>query len=188
MAKPPVLRGKHVTLRPFKPDDILDRYNCGRNAEYVEMMGADSQALPPLGLTEVKSWYTQMSRQPNCWAIEAEKACIGTARIHGIDEAHLRGRYAIGIFDPSAWGLGLGTEATRMVMRYAFETLRLHRVDLRVLAFNDRAIACYAKSGFSIEGYERESAWIDGAWHDDVIMSTLDREYIMLVKRWRLKK
>jgi [ribosomal protein S5]-alanine N-acetyltransferase len=49
-------------------------------------------------------------------------------------------------------------------------------VDLRVLAFNERAIACYTKCGFVIEGRERETALIDGTWYDDVMMSILEHE------------
>jgi RimJ/RimL family protein N-acetyltransferase len=37
--------------------------------------------------------------------------------------------------------------------------MNLHRVDLRVLAFNDGAIASYRKCGFVQEGCERESCW-----------------------------
>ncbi|MCI2424239.1 GNAT family N-acetyltransferase [Saccharopolyspora sp. K220] len=74
-------------------------------------------------------------------------------------------------------GRGLGSEATQLVLEYAFTELGLHRVDLRVLAFNERAIACYTTCGFVIEGRERETALIDGRWHDDVMMSILDHEY-----------
>jgi RimJ/RimL family protein N-acetyltransferase len=51
--------------------------------------------------------------------------------------------------------------------------LGLHRLSVRVLAFNGRAIRAYQKCGFRIEGRERESAWIDGTWHDDLIMGLL---------------
>ena len=71
----------------------------------------------------------------------------------------------------------MGTEASRLVLAYAFEVLLLHRVELRVLAFNERAIACYERCGFRREGVEREGAWIGGEWQSDVIMSILEQEY-----------
>jgi RimJ/RimL family protein N-acetyltransferase len=55
--------------------------------------------------------------------------------------------------------------------------MNLHRVDLRVLAFNDGAIAAYRKWGFVAEGRERESCWLDGQWHDDIIMGLLAAEF-----------
>jgi RimJ/RimL family protein N-acetyltransferase len=60
---------------------------------------------------------------------------------------------------------------------YGFEELRLHRIDLRVLDYNARALRAYEKCGFVREGLERESALVDGTWHSDVIMSILEQEY-----------
>jgi RimJ/RimL family protein N-acetyltransferase len=55
--------------------------------------------------------------------------------------------------------------------------LGLHRVSVRVVAYNERAIQAYKKCGFRIEGREREAALVDGVWHDDVIMGVLESEY-----------
>lgn len=74
---------------------------------------------------------------------------------------------------------------TRLVLRYAFEDLGLHRVDLRVLEYNDRAIAVYEKCGFVREGVERESANVAGKWHSDLIMGILEHEYRALVSTWQ---
>jgi site-specific DNA recombinase len=57
------------------------------------------------------------------------------------------------------------------------------RVDLRVLAFNKRAIACYEKCGFVREGVVRESVVIGGEWQSDVLMSILEHEYGSLTSR-----
>ncbi len=181
----PVLRGKHVLLRPLRINDKLDRFACGRNAEYVRMMGGDFEAMPPLTPEEVDAWYDRMAREPHCWAMEHERRCIGTARLHSLDPAHRRARYAVGIFNAGAWGRGLGTETTRLVLRYGFDTLGLHRIDLRVLDYNERAIASYRKCGFVVEGVERDSALVGGEWHADVLMSILDHEFRKLAKRWR---
>ena len=56
--------------------------------------------------------------------------------------------------------------------------LRMHRIGIRVLAYNQRAIHAYKKCGFVIEGRERETAFVDGAWHDDVMMGLLDHEFL----------
>ena len=89
-----------------------------------------------------------------------------------MDAHNRRATYAIGVFDPRAWDQGFGTEATRLVLRYAFKTPKLHRADLRELASNHGAIACYGKCGFV-----REGAFIAGQWHSDVMMSILEQEY-----------
>jgi RimJ/RimL family protein N-acetyltransferase len=63
------------------------------------------------------------------------------------------------------------------VLEYAFGELGLHRIGLRVVAYNVRAIRCYSACGFIEEGREREAAHVAGEWHDDVIMGLLSREF-----------
>jgi len=65
----------------------------------------------------------------------------------------------------------------RLVLRFAFDRLQLHRISVRVLAYNRRAIRSYEKCGFVLEGREREAALVNGEWHDDCIMGLLDRDF-----------
>lgn len=178
----PTLQGECLVLRAPQDRDKQDRLAYGRNAEFLRMVGGDARNLKPLTSEQVGRWYERLVAEPFEWVIEVEGRCIGTARLHHVDEQNRRARYAIGIFDPSAWGKGLGTEATRLVLRYAFENLGLHRVDLRVLAYTHRAIACYEKCGFVQEGVEREGALIAGEWQSDVIMSILEHEFRQLCR------
>ena len=46
---------------------------------------------------------------------------------------------------------------TRTVVTYGLNDVGLHRIDLRVLAYNTRAIGCYLRAGFEEEGREREA-------------------------------
>jgi [ribosomal protein S5]-alanine N-acetyltransferase len=64
-----------------------------------------------------------------------------------------------------------------LALSHAFRPGGLHRVDLRVLEENGRAIRCYEKCGFVIEGREREGARIAGEWKTDVLMSVLEQEW-----------
>ena len=173
----PTLYGARVKLRLPIESDKKDRLAAGRDPEFRRMVGADPSDCPPLTLREVEQWYQQLCHAPLQWVIEAEGCCIGAARLHALDRANRRARYAIGIFSPEIRGRGYGAEATRLVLRYAFEKLGFHRIELRVLAFNHRAIACYRKCGFVEEGLERDSALIGAEWHSDVLMGILEQEY-----------
>lgn len=173
----PVLSDRDVTLRPPLPEDIQDRLRVGRVPEYILMCGGEPDDSTAYAEADAIAWYERALSEPYGWCIEVGKRCIGHARLHSVDEADRRARYAIGIFDPSAWGHRYGTRATKLVLRYAFEELSLHHVDLRVLAYSRRAIACYTATGFRREGIEREAAYIGGRGHDDVIMSILEQEY-----------
>ena len=148
------------------------------------MYGGDYRKVAPLTSAVVERWYEQLCADPLQWAIEADGWCIGTAQLHHLDEQNRRARYAIGIFNAAYWGQGIGTEATRLVLQYAFDDLHLHRVDLRVLTYNHRAIKCYEKCAFVREGIERESALVAGEWHGDLIMGILEQEYREVSKTW----
>jgi [ribosomal protein S5]-alanine N-acetyltransferase len=177
LSPPPVLEHGVVRLRPPCEQDKQDRLAYGRDPEFVRMVGGDIAKLQPLTVEKVEGWYKEVSELAHGWVIEVAGRCIGHARLHSLNERDRRARYAIGIYAPQARGHGYGTTATRLVLGYAFETLALHRVDLRVLTFNHRAIACYEKCGFVREGIERESALVDGVWCDDLMMSILEHEY-----------
>jgi RimJ/RimL family protein N-acetyltransferase len=177
-----------VTLRTPRASDKADRLACPRSAEAVRMYGGDYRNLNPVTTEEVERWYEWHSSDPLRWMIEAEGRCIGNARLTILDEENRRARYAIGLFDTTVWNRGYGTEATRLVLRYAFEQLHLHRVDLVVLEYNHRAIACYQKCGFVQEGVIRESALVADEWHNDVILSILEHEYRELSPGWNLPR
>jgi RimJ/RimL family protein N-acetyltransferase len=82
-----------------------------------------------------------------------------------------------------AWGKGYGTDATRALLRYAFEEANLHRIELEVFAFNPRAIRVYEKCGFKLEGVRKQALYREGEWHDEHIMAILRDEWLALHER-----
>jgi len=69
-----------------------------------------------------------------------------------------------------------------MVLHYAFEILEYHKVYLRVLDYNTRAIKCYEKCGFIEEGIDREGALINDTYCSDIYRGIIKSDYISLVK------
>jgi RimJ/RimL family protein N-acetyltransferase len=120
MNQSPLLEGKRVLLRKPVRQDVEDRMECGRHPEIVRMYGGDTRNMMPLTKDEVISWYDKVSSTRYVWMIEYKGECIGTARLT-VNEQDRRARYAVGMFDISKLGLGLGTEATQLVLQYAFE-------------------------------------------------------------------
>jgi RimJ/RimL family protein N-acetyltransferase len=152
------------------------------------MYGGDYRDLQPVTPQEVERWYQTYSSSPLSWVVEAGGRCIGNARLHDLNHEHRSARYAAGLFDTALWGRGYGTELTRLILRHAFEDMRLHRVDLIVLDYNLRAIACYKKCGLVEEGVLRESALVAGAWQSDLQMSILEHEYRDISTGWDLSR
>lgn len=99
---------------------------------------------------------------------------LGSVYIRDIDRHHNKAEYGIFIGESQERGRGLGTAAARLMLRYCFEEERLHRVFLRVLASNARAMRSYEKAGFMKEAYLRDDVRINGQYCDIVLMAALN--------------
>lgn len=71
---------------------------------------------------------------------------------------------------------GFGTDAMRVLCRFGFETMNLHRIELTVDATNERARHVYRKVGFHEEGALRDHRFVLGAYRDTVVMSVFRDE------------
>ena len=87
---------------------------------------------------------------------------------------------AIAIGERDNWGKGYGTDAMRLLLRYAFMEMNLERVSLVVFGYNERAQRSYLKVGFQVEGRQRERFRRDSQRHDLIFMSMLRGEWLAL--------
>ena len=170
------LKGRTIRLRRPSPEDVNIRFNLGRHAEIVRGFGGSFDSGDPYTLADAQAAIRLIEDDAHAWVIDAGRY-IGQVRFHSIDHGDRRAALAVGIDDPRRLGQGLGTEAVRLALSHGFRS-GLHRVTVRVVAYNARAIACYLKCGFVEEGREREAALVDGVRHDDVIMGLLAREFV----------
>ncbi|MGL4812198.1 MAG: GNAT family N-acetyltransferase [Beijerinckiaceae bacterium] len=175
----PILRTPRLSLRAPQPADVEARLEMGRDPEIYRLLGADISRLAPFGRDAAESWVARIAAHPAAWVIARDDRAIGEVALDNAVDSDMRASIAVAILDKTALGHGYGTEAVRAVCGFAFERLNLHRISVRVLAFNTRAIRAYEKVGFKQEGRERESAHVGDAWHDDVLMGLLAREFAL---------
>ena len=175
-----MLRGRSVLLRGVERADVPQLH---------EWSGADPAAF---ALTSAAPWvpktvadalaaYDSNERfRPRDahvpFAVEAEGALAGTVTLWGIDTLSRSGNLGIAL-GPHARGRGWGSDASRVLLGYAFRLRGLHRVQLQVLATNEAAVRAYEAVGFVHEGRRRESAWVDGAYVDELFMGLLEPEW-----------
>ncbi len=137
-------------------------------------------------------WRPQTLEQEQAWYDEApaaehsvtftliERATwrpIGTIGLNDIDHRNGRAELGIMIGEPECRGKGYGTEATRLLLDYAFTALGLHNVMLRVFSFNTAAIRAYERAGFREFGRRRECYLMNERLWDDVHMECLSTEF-----------
>jgi RimJ/RimL family protein N-acetyltransferase len=102
---------------------------------------------------------------------------IGIAELDGILWTHQNCWLSIGLGDRANWGQGYGREAMELLLKYAFNELNMHRVQLTVFSYNERAIALYEGLGFTREGIYREHLHRDGRRYDMYLYGLLRSEW-----------
>ena len=174
----PTLMQGPVTLRKIQESDIEDRLRIGSHHEFVHMCGGESLPAPEYPSRKAwEEWYETTRKAGFTWIIQVDSKCVGSAGFHQIRPEDNCAVYRIGIFDPAYHSKGIGSIATKLLLGYGFHVMKWHRIELRVLDYNHRAIRCYEKCGFRKDGLLRENALIDGVYYSDMVMSILDYEF-----------
>ena len=172
-----MLTGERVTLRPVREDDLPALYEWR-----IELATwGQTQEVAPYPLT----WETFRERQLRprtdqpeydvVFAVEVAGELVGRATLFHFDVLSRSCEAGLG-FGPGHRGKGYGRETLRLLVDFAFTHRNLRRVHLSTLASNEAAIRCYTAAGFVEEGRRRESAWVAGAYVDEVLMSVLDTD------------
>ncbi|HEY7032466.1 MAG TPA: GNAT family protein [Thermomicrobiales bacterium] len=102
---------------------------------------------------------------------------IGLANLRDLGSGHRTAEFGILIGETDCRGKGYGTEATQLVLDYAFTALGVHNVWLDTLSFNPAAIRAYTRAGFREIGRRREAHWIGDRAYDVVLMDCLATEF-----------
>ncbi len=146
-----------------------------------EIWRLTSWAAEPLRQKEVERLFEDRkgSAVNDSFAIhrEGEEEPLGVISLVNISEANASAELSIIVGEERDRNKGLGTEAIRVILRYAFEDLGLERVGLSVFEFNELAIQAYEKLGFQREGRMEQAIRRDGALHDAILMRIRAHEW-----------
>lgn len=112
-----------------------------------------------------------------CSILNDNDQLIGLISLVSIDDVHRSAEIHIMIGSSDDRNAGAGTFAVRTMLDHAFLNLNLHRVELSVLATNERAIRFYEKLGFVREGTKRKAKFKKGQYVDLLIYAILREEY-----------
>lgn len=183
-----MLKSTHIALSPISLDDLPDLYAWINDRDQVLM----NKPYSPIHEGHHRDWFDAIHHRDDViiFGIRLLKSAelshdsvlglgplIGSCQLHSINYVHRSAELQIRIGDASAQGMGYGTQATGLLLDFAFRDLNLHRVYLHVFANNERAIRMYEKIGFVREGIMRKMAHIDGVYIDAVLMGILREEY-----------
>jgi len=110
----------------------------------------------------------------------SDDSLIGFISLSDVLLKNRRGELGIGIPAKENRGKGYGSEAIQCLLRFAFDHLGLHKINLSVNANNMPAIHVYESLGFIREGINRQAFFHEGTWYDIY-------DYGLLQSEWRSK-
>jgi diamine N-acetyltransferase len=147
-----VIRGERVNLRPVRESDIEMLFRWGSDAEIVQWAGKKFDTEE-----EARDWYLSVHHlQKRSWIIETSDGyAIGEVEMANISWRLHTGELRIVIGEKSMWNQGYGQDAIRTCIRGLFGSTSLNEVFLKVDRQNLRALNCYQKVGFRVQGRVR---------------------------------
>lgn len=75
------------------------------------------------------------------------------------------------------WGKGYATETAKVLLRFGFDQLNLHRIFATCDPANIASAHVLEKIGMQLEGHLREHKWAKGKWCDSLLYAILDYEW-----------
>lgn len=173
-----LLRGEKIHLTAVLETD-LDRLTDWFSSDFEMLRRLGVHPFFPLTRQDEDEWLQRIiddhSRFTFAIRSLAEDELLGIGSLIHVD---WRSRHAeLGITLGAQRGQGYGSDAVRVLLRYGFMELNLHRVYLMVHGDNPRAIKSYEKVGFVHEGAVREALLREGRYVDIIRMSVLASEW-----------
>jgi RimJ/RimL family protein N-acetyltransferase len=178
-----ILQGELVKLTAEDPEVMAKKFALwNQDAGWVRFLDSE-----PSRLLSDKKWQEWLEKDLEksesdqiFFAIREIKSetLIGFIGLFDLYKTHGDAMVAIALGERDFWGKGYGTDAMRVMLRYAFHELNLRRMGLIVFEYNPRAMRSYEKVGFSVEGRVRGAMQRDGERWDYLFMGILRDEWL----------
>lgn len=174
-----ILQGKYVRLSALSRSDLPHFSQWYEDAGFSRLL--DAVPAKPKSIEQWRSWLEKTEGDSSTYIFGIRLVqggeLVGYLELDGILWNHRNCWLGLGIGQRDNWGKGYGREAMHLALKFAFHELNLHRVQLTVFGYNDRAISLYRQLGFTQEGVFREHLERDGQRFDMLLFGLLRNEW-----------
>ncbi len=174
-----MIEAKQINLRSLEMTDLERMHRWINDREITRFLSVRYQ----MSLAAEEAWLrgrtaALMAYGDVSFAIETKDGRhIGSCGLHQATPENRAASLGIMIGEKDCWSHGYGTDAVRTLARFGFDDMNLHRIELHVYDFNERAIAAYRRCGFVEEGRMRDAHYGGGRYIDVIVMSVLRDEF-----------
>lgn len=177
------IKGKKVVIRAICFDD-LDILLKAINSEELEKYELRTNF--PISYDDQKHWYEQQRNDSSGkkLVITYENKVIGYTNILNIDWVNRSAWTGIKIFSEEYRGMGLATDSVMAIMKYAFDSLNLMRLEGLIFEYNNQSKKLYIdRCGWKVEGIKRKCVYKNGEYYNAEYVSILRTEYYELIEK-----
>jgi ribosomal-protein-alanine N-acetyltransferase len=174
-ARLPTLRTPRLALRSLTAADIADVFAVFSDPVVIRywdgpLMSTREDVIKYLG--QIHNGFRR--REFFQWGIAdaSSDTVVGTCTLGQLSAIHQRCEIGFAL-QQGHWGKGLGSEAVGAVIDFAFEVVKMHRIEADVDPRNDRSLRLLERFGFEREGLLRERYYLHGERQDAVLMGLL---------------
>lgn len=172
----PFLVGERLYLRPLEPVEDVQQFARLVNLEEVRSFFNVYPISEAQAQERLRNLYKDIKHILFGVAVKQDNTLIGLVALKDIDTLNQHAELYIKI-DPRAQGKGYGTEATRLLLRYGFHELNLHRIQTQDMEENVAGWRTDEKAGFVYEGTLRGVIARFGRFHNVRVYSMLRDEF-----------
>jgi RimJ/RimL family protein N-acetyltransferase len=178
-----IFKGELVRLSAFDHEELGKAYaGWNRDSEFHRLLDTDATILysAKAGVNFFEKMLKEESSANHFFSIRKldDNRLLGDIGLDVIHDWRSRDAFVgLGIADRNDWGKGYGTDAMKIILRFAFTELNLRRVTLTVFEYNPRAIRSYEKTGFRHEGRLRGALLRGGKRWDMLYMGILAEDW-----------
>lgn len=172
------LEDDSVRLREFESTDLDAMASYAGDPEvmgWIATGGVSDRASTQAYLDNLMSAARAPSRARFELAVESRElgSLVGAVRMSINSREHARGDIGY-LVAREHWGKGYATQAARLIVRFGFEQLWLHRIFAHVRPDNAASIRVLEKAGLSLEGrLRRHMRMHDGSWRDSLLYAVV---------------
>ena len=178
------LYGKKVILRAVEEEDIEMLRELTNSPDFEKMIVGWSF---PISKKDQLEWFANCKNDATRLRYTIVTKNDGPVGMIGLRDIDWKNGSASGlgmrIAKKEIRTRGLATDAWMTLMRYAFDELRLNRVNGSAIEYNAISLHVCEKVGFKIEGRMRQAVYKNGNYHDVVLMGCLKSDYQELIEK-----
>jgi RimJ/RimL family protein N-acetyltransferase len=170
----PLLTGTQVTLRELRHEDA---------SSLLAMVSTDEVARfispPPTTVEGFERFIAWAHREREagayvCFAVvpAGTSVAVGLFQLRALEPGFATAEWGFAL-GSAYWGSGVFIESARLIVDFAVDVIRVHRLEARASIANGRGNGALRKLGAVQEGVLRRSFFRGGTYHDQVLWSVL---------------